>query len=699
MAATGAQTFFGRIRPADLLGHSDIVASLGLISILMLMIIPLPPILLDLCLAANITIAILILIISLYTQRAMEFSIFPSLLLATTLFRLSLNVASTRLILLHGNEGMDAAGSVIQAFGQFVVGGSYVVGMVIFVILVLINFIVITKGAGRIAEVAARFTLDAMPGKQMAIDADLNAGLIDEQTARKRREEISGEASFHGAMDGASKFVRGDAIAGIIITFINIGAGFVIGVLQKGMPMADAAKVYTILTVGDGLVGQVPALIISTAAGMLVTRTSGREDFGTELKAQFSRYTKALWVVAGILLGFALIPGMPFVPFVCLSAALAFAARRLDRAERARVVEAGEVERPQPVVRPDQDYEKMLNVELVELEVGYGLIPFVDAAQDGELLARIQSIRKQFALTSGFIVPPVHIKDNLQLNPNQYTISLKGAVVASAEMMPGSYMAMDPGLVTETVKGLPTREPAFDLPALWITEDKRERAQIAGYTVVDCVTVMATHISEILKRHAHELLGRQESQNLIDNLGKSYPKLVEELVPHVLGLGTIMRVLQNLLREGVSIRDLRSILETMADYATMTQDADVLTEYVRHGLSRSISAGHTGADGMLAVLTLDRRVEEAIQTAIQHRERGSYLALDPRTAQKILDRLGAVLATAGGGQPVLLVPPQIRPHVRRLVERSFPALAVLSHNEITSQVRIQSVGTVTIDAS
>lgn len=699
MAATGAQTFFSRIRPADLLGHSDIVASLGLISILMLMIIPLPPILLDLCLAANITIAILILIISLYTQRAMEFSIFPSLLLATTLFRLSLNVASTRLILLHGNEGMDAAGSVIQAFGQFVVGGSYVVGMVIFVILVLINFIVITKGAGRIAEVAARFTLDAMPGKQMAIDADLNAGLIDEQTARKRREEISGEASFHGAMDGASKFVRGDAIAGIIITMINIGAGFVIGVLQKGMPMADAAKVYTILTVGDGLVGQVPALIISTAAGMLVTRSSGREDFGTELKAQFSRYAKALWVVAGILLGFSLIPGMPFLPFVCLSAALAFAARRLDRAERARVVEAGEVERPQPVVRPDQDYEKMLNVELVELEVGYGLIPFVDAAQDGELLARIQSIRKQFALTSGFIVPPVHIKDNLQLNPNQYTISLKGAVVASAEMMPGSYMAMDPGLVTETVKGLPTREPAFDLPALWITEDKRERAQIAGYTVVDCVTVMATHISEILKRHAHELLGRQESQNLIDNLGKSYPKLVEELVPHVLGLGTIMRVLQNLLREGVSIRDLRSILETMADYATMTQDADVLTEYVRHGLSRSISAGHTGADGMLAVLTLDRRVEEAIQTAIQHRERGSYLALDPRTAQKILDRLGAVLATAGGGQPVLLVPQQIRPHVRRLVERSFPALAVLSHNEITSQVRIQSVGTVTIDAS
>ena len=340
----------------------------------------------------------------------------------------------------------------------------------------------------------------------------------------------------------------------------------------------------------------------------------------------------------------------------------------------------------------------MLTVELVELEVGYGLIPFVDAAQDGELLSRIQSMRKQFALTSGFIVPPVHIKDNLQLNPNQYTISLKGAVVATAEMMPGSYMAMDPGLVTETIRGVPTREPAFDLPALWITEDKRERAQIAGYTVVDCVTVMTTHISEILKRHAHELLGRQETQNLIDNLARTYPKLVEELVPHVLGLGTIMRVLQNLLREGVSIRDLRSILETMADYAAMTQDADVLTEYVRHGLSRTISAAHTGADGTLSVLTLDRRVEETVQTAIQHRERGSYLALDPRSAQKILDSLGAALASAGGGQPVLLVPPQLRPHLRRLVERSFPALAVLSHNEINSQIRIQSVGTVTIDA-
>ncbi|WP_028579352.1 flagellar biosynthesis protein FlhA [Desulfogranum japonicum] len=700
MEATKTSAIFSRKRFAELFQRSDILASLGLVGILMLMIIPLPAMILDLCLSFNITLALLILIISLYTEKAVEFSIFPSVLLATTLFRLSLNVASTRLILLHGNEGMHAAGSVIQAFGQFVVGGSYVVGLVIFIILVIINFIVITKGAGRIAEVAARFTLDAMPGKQMAIDADLNAGLIDETTARKRREEISNEANFHGAMDGASKFVRGDAIAGIIITLINIGAGFIIGVLQKGMPMAEAAANYTILTVGDGLVGQIPALIISTAAGMLVTRSAGRQDFGTELKAQFMRYSKALWVVSAILLGFALIPGLPFLPFLFISAGLAYTAYKLDQAEKARLAEESIIERPEPVAKPEEDYERMLTVDLIELEVGYGLIPFVDASQDGELLTRIQSIRKQFAMTSGFIVPPVHIKDNLQLSPNQYTLSLKGVQITTAEMMPGYFMAMDPGMVTETIKGIPTMEPAFQLPALWITEDKREQAQIAGYTVVDCTTVMATHISEIIKQHAHELLGRQEAQNLIDNLAKTYPKLIEELVPNILSLGNIMRVLQNLLREGVSIRDLRTIMETMADYAPVTQDTDILTEYVRHALSRSISAMHTMPDGSMQVITMDRKVEDAIQTAVQHREHGSYLALDPRTAQKILDRLSTLIAEYPGGmQPVLLVIPQIRPHVRRLIERYFPTLAVLSHNEITTNINIQSVGTVTIDAS
>ena len=693
-----SQTLPGMMSWSELVRRSDIWASFGLFGIIMLMIIPLPPIVLDLCLAINITLAILILVISLYTQKAPEFSIFPSVLLVTTLFRLSLNVASTRLILLHGHEGLDAAGSVIQSFGQFVVGGSYVVGMVIFIILVIINFIVITKGAGRIAEVAARFTLDAMPGKQMAIDADLNAGLIDENEARSRREEISNEAAFHGAMDGASKFVRGDAIAGIVITFINIGAGFIIGIAQKGMPIAEAAQNYTILTVGDGLVSQVPALIISTAAGVLVSRATGQSDFGTDLKNQFTHYNTALWVVAVILLIFAAIPGLPVIPFLLTSTGIGFLAWKLGEAEKKKAMEAV-TEQPKPIEKVEEDYEQMLNVDLLELEVGYGLIPFVDAAQEGELLARIQSIRKQFALSSGFIVPSVHIKDNLQLNPNQYTISLKGVQIATSEIMPGYYMAMDPGMVTETIKGVPTKEPAFGLEAVWVTEDKREQAQIAGYTVVDCTTVMATHFSEIIKQHAYELLGRQETQNLIDNLGKTYPKLVEELIPNILNLGSIMRILQNLLREGVSIRDLRSILETMADYTPVTQDTEVLTEYVRHALSRSISAAHVQMDGTIPVITMDNSVEEMIQKAIQHREHGSHLALDPQNAQKILDSLSNLLSGFGGSQqPAILVSPQIRPHVRRLTERYFPNLSVLSHNEIAAGMRIQSIGVVIINA-
>ncbi|MDH3346574.1 MAG: flagellar biosynthesis protein FlhA [Desulfobulbaceae bacterium] len=698
MEQIGQQSILSQTNRFDILKRKDIWASLGLISILMLMIIPLPSMILDLCLSLNITLALLILIISLYTEKAIEFTIFPSILLTTTLFRLSLNVASTRLILIRGHEGPDAAGSVIQAFGQFVVGGSYVVGLVIFVILVTINFIVITKGSGRIAEVAARFTLDAMPGKQMAIDADLNAGLIDEQEARSRREEISTEANFHGAMDGAAKFVRGDAIAGIIITFINIGAGFIIGVLQKDMPISEAAQNYTILTIGDGLVGQIPALIISIAAGMLVTRSTAKGDFGTALYNQFTRYTMALWVVAGVLLTFALIPGLPFIPFLLISCGLGYTAYLLDLEKKAQTIEPVQ-EQPAPQVLSDEDYNRMLNVDLIELEVGYGLIPFVDSHQDGELLGRIQAIRKQFAQSAGFIVSPVHIKDNLQLNPNQYVISLKNVQIATAEMMPGYFMAMDPGTATETIKGIATVEPAFGLPAIWITEDRREAVQITGYTVVDCVTVMATHLSEIIKQHAHEMLGRQETQNLIDNLAKSYPKLVEDLIPHVLNLSSIMHVLQNLLRENVSIRDLRTILETMADWTASTQDPDMLTEYVRYALARSISSSHIHFEDTIQVLTLNRAVEEEIQNSIQHRETGSYLALDPVKAQKILDTLATMLADfPGGQQPVLLVIPQIRNHIRRLTERFFPNMAVLSHNEITSNVKIKSLGTVTVNA-
>ncbi len=697
MEMAEVRSVFGRFHIRELYGRSDILAAVGLVSLLLIMLIPIPPLLLDLLLAMNITIGLLILIISLYIVKAVEFSIFPSILLTTTLFRLALNVASTRLILLHGDEGPAAAGSVIQSFGQFVVGGNYVIGVVIFIILVMINFMVITKGAGRVAEVAARFTLDAMPGKQMAIDADLNAGLISEDQARKRREEISSEANFHGAMDGASKFVKGDAIAGIIITMINIGAGFIIGVLQKGMPMAEAAKNYTILTVGDGLVAQIPALIISTAAGLLVTRSSGDRDFGTDMKNQFSRNSVAIWVVSAMVLVFALIPGLPFFPFLILSISLAVMAYQLERGKQIAEQEIIEEPREAPV-RREENYEEMLNVDLLQLEVGYGLIPFVDSSQDGELLSRIQSIRKQFAINNGFIVPPVHIRDNLQLSPNQYTFSLKGIKVADAEMLPGHFMAMDPGMVTETIKGIATKEPAFGLPALWITEDKKERAQIAGYTVVDCTTVMATHISEVIKQYAHELIGRQEVQGLLDNLGKSYPKLVEDLVPTVLSLGTIMRVLQNLLKEGVSIRDLRTILETLADWAAATRDTDILTEYVRHALSRTISS-NLAVNGVIPLITLTKPVEDAIQNAVQHKETGSYLSIDPKIAQQILDSLGKAIALfEGGSRPTLLAAPQIRPHVRSLTERYYPALTVISYNEIVPSLKIRSLGTVTLNA-
>ncbi len=696
------QNSFREIQVKELLGRSDVLAAGGLVSILMIMIIPLPSLVLDLFLATNITVALLILIISIYTVKAVDFSIFPSILLTTTLFRLSLNVASTRLILLHGDEGPTAAGNVIQSFGQFVVGGNYVVGIVIFAILVLINFMVITKGAGRVAEVAARFTLDAMPGKQMAIDADLNAGLINEDEARRRREEIANESAFHGAMDGASKFVKGDAIAGIIITLINIGAGFIIGVAQKGMPMAEAAANYTILTVGDGLVGQIPALIISTAAGLLVTRSTGDKDFGSDLKKQFSTNAVALWVVSGILIIFAFIPGLPFFPFLILSASIAALAYQIDKGkqlEKERQQELAAAATEEKPARQEENYEEMLLVDLLQLEVGYGLIPYVDASQDGELLNRIQSIRKQFAINNGFIVPPVHIRDNLQLTPNQYVFSLKGVRIAESEIIPGHFMAMDPGMVTETITGIPTTEPAFGLPAIWISADKRDRAQIAGYTVVDGTTVMATHISEVIKQHAHELIGRQEVQELLDNLAKTYPKLVEELVPGILSTGSIMRVLQNLLKEGVSIRDLRTILETMADWVSKTQDTDILTEYVRHALSRSISNG-LAVDGTIPVITLAQPVEEAIRNSVQHKETGSYLALDPTIAQRILDSIGqAIPLFDSSTRPTILAAPQIRPYVRSLTERYYPAITILSHNEVSPNLQIRSLGTVTLDAS
>ena len=685
---------------AHILLRGDVAASLGMVVILLLMLIPLPPFLLDMFLSLNITTALLILIISLYTSHSLEFAIFPTVLLATTLFRLSLNVASTRLILLHGDTGPMAAGKVIYSFGQFVVGGDYVVGIVIFVILVAINFIVITKGASRVAEVSARFTLDAMPGKQMAIDADLNAGSISEEEARRRREEISQESDFFGAMDGASKFVRGDAIAGIVITFVNICAGFVIGVMQQGMSLLEAAQNYTILTIGDGLVSQIPALIISTSAGILVSRTGGTSDLGSELSKQLTFKPRAIWVVSGILLLFALIPGLPILPFLFLSLVLGVLGFYLTRGQQ-RVKETSEEElAPQEAKQEEDNYEDMLTVDLLELEVGYGLVPFVDASQNGELLDRIRSIRKQFVQSHGFIIPPIHIKDNLQLNPNQYALQLKGVRIATAEIMPGHYMAMDPGTVSEKIEGTETTEPAFGLPALWISEDKKERAQIAGYTVVDCTTVMATHLSELIKRHAHELLGRQEVQNLLDTTAKSYPKLVEELVPGLMSVGGVMRVLQNLLREDVSIRDMRTILETLADHAPKTQDEELLTEYVRQALARQISNRAAGESSLLPVITLDTELEETIQRSVQYSGQGSFLALEPRTAERLLSQLSEqIKQSASGLHPVLLCAPNIRPHVKRLTEQYLPQLPVLSYNEVTPQLQIQSLGTVQIDAS
>jgi len=659
------------------------------------MIIPLPAFLLDVFLATSITISIVILLVCLYTTHPLDFSVFPSILLVTTLFRLALNIAGTRLILLHGSEGVEAAGAVIKAFGQFVVGGNYVVGAVIFLVLVIINFVVITKGAGRVAEVTARFTLDAMPGKQMAIDADLSAGMITEKEARARRIKVSREADFYGSMDGASKFVRGDAIAGIMIVLINIFGGLIIGVFQQGMAVEAALTNYTLLTIGEGLVAQVPALIISTAAGIIVTRSADENNFGSEITGQFMNYPKAFYVSSGVLFVFAMIPGLPHFAFLLLSG-VAFLVGKMAR-EKAQVVEemampdtaGGEEASDQAAIRP---------LDILELEVGYGLVPMVDAAQDGELLERIRSIRRQYAQKLGFVVPPIHIHDNLQLKPYEYNLLIRGAKVGGSELT-GQYLAMDSGAVTGAIQGVKTKEPVFGLDSVWIGSDTRDEAQVMGYTVVDSTTVVATHISEIVKRHAHELVGRQEMQQLLDNLSVTAPKVVDELIPNLLNLGTVLRVVKGLLKEGVSIRDWRTILETLAVYASLTKDPDVLTEFVRQGLGRFIVDQYKLEDDTLCLITMNREVEDIIAEAIQPSDQGSYLAIEPNTAQLIIGAIRnmADRFSASGAQPVLLASPSIRRHVRKLIERFVPHMAVLSHNEIPQNVKIQSLGVVSLN--
>lgn len=677
--------------------NTDLFIAFGMLAILAVMIIPLPAFMLDISLTFSLAISILILLVSLYTQRALDFTSFPSLLLMTTLFRLSLNVATTRLILTHGHEGDKAAGDVIASFANFVVGGNYVIGFIMFVILIVINFIVITKGSGRVAEVAARFTLDAMPGKQMSIDAELNSGHITEAEARKRRRQIEQEADFYGAMDGASKFVRGDAIAGIIITLINIIGGLAIGVIQKGLDVGTAAKYYTMLTIGDGLLAQIPALIISTAAGAIVTRTSNSDkDMGEEVTSQLLVNPRAVMISGGVLILLGLVPGLPTAPFLFMGSLLSGLSWVLRKyREETANDEKKKIEAAASAPKKE-NIETMLPLDMVELEVGYGLINIVESDQSGDLLERIVSIRKQFALDLGIVVPSIHIRDNLQLAPGEYRVLIKGNKVGGGVLRPEAMLAMDPGNVAERVEGIPTKEPAFGLDALWISPARKEDAEIAGYTVVDLPTVMATHLTEIVRSHAHELLGRQEASTLIENFKKSHPKVVEELIPDLLPLGSVVRVLQNLLKEQVSIRNLLTIFETLADEAPRTKDIEVLTEQARRALARGITAKYTTDQGNIPVMTLHPMIEEMIANSLLQTEQGVQLVMDPTSAHRLINEIARTVENHPevAGQPILLTSPTSRRHLYKLTSRFIPQLVVLSHNELTSDADVQSVALV-----
>jgi len=677
-----------------------------LIGTVVMMILPLPSFILDILLSFNITLSLVILFVSLYLGRPLEFSSYPSLILMTTLFRLGMNITSTRLILLNGSEGLNAAGAVIQAFGTFVLGGNYAIGVVIFVLITMINFSVITKGSGRIAEVAARFTLDALPGKQMAIDSDLNSGLINEAEAKKLRKDLASEAEFYGAMDGASKFVRGDAVAGIMITWVNIVGGFFVGMVQGGMDWRQAAETYTLLTVGDGLVSQIPALIVSTSAGVIVARAASGADLGTEVTNQLTRYARPLFLASGVSLLFAFVPGLPFVPFVTLgictgliglNASSEMPAEKAKREEEELKAKSNVPAAPAP--GSTEEVKGLLGVDLLELEVGYELVPMVEASSGGDLIERIRALRRQFALDLGFIVPPIHIRDNVRLNPGQYRLLLKGVQIATGTVKRHHHLAMDPGGVETKIPGIPTKEPAFGLDALWISDADKERAQFAGYTVVDPSTVITTHVTEVIKSHAHEILGRQETQLLLDNLAKEHPKLVEEVVPMVIPLGIVQQVLASLLREGVSIRDLRTIMETIADWAPSTKAPERLVEHVRRALSRAITAKHTTSEGVLALVSLTPTLERALSDSLQVSEHGSYLAIEPTLAQRLIANLKASAERFAqvGSTPVLLAPAAIRGALYSFCERFIPGFTVLSHQEISPSTRVQSLGVVAIE--
>ena len=679
--------------------NSDVIMAVGVVGILIFMVMPLPTVLLDLLLSFNITFSLIILLSSMYVQRPLELSAFPSILLLGTLFRLSLNVASTRIILLHGNEGTMAAGKVIMAFGGFVVGGNYLVGIIVFLILVAINFMVITKGAGRIAEVAARFTLDAMPGKQMSIDADLNAGMITEQEARDRRELISLEAEYYGAMDGANKFVRGDAIAGIVITLINIVGGLAIGVFQNGMTFGHAAQNYTLLTIGDGLVTQVPALIVSTAAGVIVTRAGAESSLGEEITSQILIQPKAIAVASGVLFAFGLVPGLPTTPFIVLAilaGGLAYVVFQSIK-ETTQAEEERKIQEEKAI--PADQFDALPPLDTLAIEVGYGLIPLVDIEQDGQLLDRIKLLRRQIARELGIIVAPVHIQDNMQLKPGEYSIMLKGNEIARGELMTNYYLAMNPGNAEDEIEGIPTQEPTYGLPALWIKEAAKENALAKGFTVVDLATIVTTHFSEIVKKHCYELLGRQDVQQLLDALQDTHPKVVEELVPNLLPLGGVVKVLQNLLREQIPIRDLLAILETLADWAPVTKDLDVLTERVRQALARTITKMYLNDENRIAGVTLGHSVEKAIAEALQQTDQGSFLSLDPSIVQQIMKNLAHSLEKMSSinTQPIVVCSAQVRPHFKMLADRFMPQIIVLSYDEILNNIEIRSIDTLELN--
>ncbi len=673
---------------------SDVMLALGVVMIVMMMIIPLPPFLLDLLLALNITLSLTIVMISIYNVEPLQFSVFPSLLLVTTLFRLALNVSATRLILLQGY-----AGEVILAFGSFVVGGNAVVGFIVFIILILIQFIVITKGAERVAEVAARFTLDAMPGKQMAIDADLNAGLINDNEARTRRRNIQREADFYGAMDGASKFVKGDAIAAIVIIVVNILGGFVIGMVQRDMSILQALQTYTLLTVGEGLVNQIPALLISTATGIVVTRAASEDNLGHDIAAQLLAYPRVFFLVAAVLAVLSAVPGLPGIPFLSIAimiAGLGYILQKTAKTAQETAVTQQE-EKELEEVRKPENIVSLLQVDPIELEIGYSLIPLVDVAQGGNLLDRVVMIRRQCALEMGIVVPTIRIRDNIQLKPNAYVIKIKGIEVAKGELLLDHFLAMNPGTVTEEIPGEETMEPAFGLPALWIHEAYRERAELSGYTVVDPISVLATHLTEVVKGHCDELLGRQDVQTLIDSVKQDHPAVVSELVPAMLSVGDIQKVLVCLLKERVSVRDLVSIMETLADTATFTKDPEVLAEYVRRTLSRNISRQYI-QNNTLTCITLDPQTENQIVSGVQHSDRGSFVNLDPGSMQQFINSLSNEIQklTATGFHPVLLTSPASRLYVRKLTERIAPNLVILSFAELENQIEVQSVGMVKI---